>query len=343
MHQDRERQTAPPAHSPDSDALPARAPALLGRQGEELVSAAGRARRADRALAGALNRSGARGKEASTGYLETLGRRPALEPAREQTLIRAAKHGDERARAELVEAFLPHISSIAQLYRDTPRVERLELLQEGVVGMLRALERYEPQAGTPFWSYAAWWVRQAMQRLIAEVTRPVILSDRALRQLARVRDVQRASFASGGPLPSTSEIAERTGIPSEHVESLLAIDRPPESLQQPPPAQDEGASTLGELIADPLAEDAYERVLDAIEIGELLALLAGLSERERRVVRARYGLDDREHSLAEIGARLGVSSERVRQLEQRALGKLRAAAREAGQQPAHPPVDGAMA
>jgi RNA polymerase sigma factor (sigma-70 family) len=166
-----------------------------------------------------------------------------------------------------------------------------------------------------------------MQQLVAELTRPTILSDRALRQLARVRDAQRDLLMTTGQLPPVGELSQRTDLPAEQVESLLAIDQPARSIEEEIPSDDGRPTSLGELLADPLAEEAYERVLDAIEIDDLLALLSGLSEREREVLRARYGLDGEAQSLAEIGSRLGVSSERVRQLEQRALGKLRAAAR----------------
>src|SRR4030081_2131064 len=119
------------------------------------------------------------------------GVRDQLSPARERDLVAAAEAGDTAACAQLVEAFMPAIAGVARLYRNVAGVERDELLQEGVVGLLRAVKRYDPHLGTPFWSYASWWVRQAMQQLVAEMTRPVVLSDRALRQLARLNEVRR--------------------------------------------------------------------------------------------------------------------------------------------------------
>jgi RNA polymerase sigma factor (sigma-70 family) len=306
------------------------APGLVGEEAEELVGAASRARLADRDLAGRLGRPEATGPGANSSYLQSLATGPSLPESVEARLIREAKSGDDTARARLVEAFLPQIALVARVYRETPRIQRLELLQEGVLGLLRALERYDPGLGVPFWAYATWWVRQAMQQLVAELTRPMILSDRALRQLARVRDAQRDAVAGRGPRPSVAEIARRVELPVDQVHTLLAIDQAPRSLEESLLDEDGQVAPLGELIADPLAEGEYERVLDAIETKELLALLSGLSEREREILRSRYGLDGEEQSLAQVGARLGVSAERVRQLEQRALEKLRAAARSDG-------------
>jgi RNA polymerase sigma factor (sigma-70 family) len=218
------------------------------------------------------------------------------------------------------------ISSVARLYRCTPSVDRVELLQEGVVGLLRAVERYDPARGTPFWAYAKWWVRQAMQQLVSELTRPAVLSDRALRQLARVKEARAQALAEYRREPSREELATRADLTLEQVDNLLAIDSVPRSIEDPITGEDGAVGTIGEQLVDPRAEAEYERVLDESERPELAALLAGLSNRERAVLQARYGLDGEQQTLREIGERLGVSAERVRQLEQRALEKLAVAA-----------------
>src|ERR671915_1689194 len=142
----------------------------------------------------------------------------------DRALVRAAQDGDPAARAQLVEAFTPLIAATAATYRSTPTVERLELLQEGVVGLLRALARYDPERGVPFWGYAAWWVRQAMQQLVAELTRPVVLSDRALRNLARLRVARDEALQGSGREPSHAELADRTALTADQVGDLLPAD-----------------------------------------------------------------------------------------------------------------------
>jgi RNA polymerase sigma factor (sigma-70 family) len=299
---------------------------LESRESDALAGSARRWRQADRELATALDRPLPAGPGDSRRYLDGLGSRPGLPPKLERSLVAAAQQGDARARAELVDAFMPLIASVARLYRGAQGVDRLELLQEGVVGLLRAVERYDATRETPFWAYAKWWVRHAMQQLVSELTRPVVLSDRALRQLARLKDAHGQAMAESGREPSREELAARTGLQREQVDNLFAIDRLPRSTDETVSTEDGDVGTFGELLVDPLAEGEYERVLSAIEEQELLALLGGLSDRERSVLRARYGLDGEEQTLRQIADRLGVSAERVRQLEHRALGKLGAAA-----------------
>jgi RNA polymerase sigma factor (sigma-70 family) len=287
----------------------------------ELEAASSRATQLDRTLAGELRRAPP-ARVARGVYLRELAARPALASERERDLIIAARGGDPRAREALVEAFMPLIAVTAATYRNSDSVERLELLQEGVVGLLRALERYDAERGVPFWAYASFWVRQAMQQLVAELTRPVVLSDRALRQLARLRDAHGELVAQSGGEPSVEALASRSGLDADQVAGLLAVERAPRSLEAPAEV-----GTFGDLVEDPLAEAAYEDALLELQARDLRALLSGLSRREREVLRDRFGLDGREEaSLRDIGGRLGLSAERVRQIESRALGKLRAAA-----------------
>jgi RNA polymerase primary sigma factor len=248
-----------------------------------------------------------------------------LDKADEATLIEAAKAGDRSALQVLIERYLPLIGSVARSYR-TSTVERTDLLQEGVVGLMRALERYDPKIAGSLWTYASWWVRQAMQQLMAELTRPVILSDRALRELARLKNAHRDHLQAAGKEPTPTQLACATGLAKDRVENLIASDQTPRSLEEPASTEEGTFNTFGELLRDPLAEDEYEQALDAFEAQELQGLLGTLTEREREILRLRYGLDEPEQTLAEIGEGLGLSAERVRQLEDRALTKLRTGA-----------------
>jgi RNA polymerase sigma factor (sigma-70 family) len=239
----------------------------------------------------------------------------------------AAADGDTLAREQLVQQFLPLIGSVARSYRSAAGVDRSELMQEGVVGLLRALRRFDPAMGTPFWAYAAWWVRQAMQQLVAEVRRPAVLSDRALRQLARVKDAHREHVQSQGAEPSNEQLAQRTGLALEQVQRLIAIDRTPRGLEEPlGSATDDGTGTIGDTVADPTGEDDYERVIGRVSSQQVKSLPDSLSERERSIVCARYGIGCDAKTLREIADGVGLSAERVRQIEERALAKLRTAA-----------------
>jgi RNA polymerase sigma factor (sigma-70 family) len=242
----------------------------------------------------------------------------------EAALIAAAQGGDPAARAEVVERFLPLLEAAARTYRPSAVVTHAELVQEGVVGLLRALERFDPARGVPFWAYASWWVRQAMQQTVSELTGPMVLSDRALRALSRVKDAHRALVGEHGAEPTFEVLAQHAGMEVDRVADLLAVSRVPRSLDEPVAGEEGQIGAFGELIADPLAEDAYERVLDAIVSEDLGRVLRLLTERELKIVAGRFGFAGDERPLRELGAELGLSAERVRQLERRAIAKMSA-------------------
>lgn len=256
----------------------------------------------------------------------------------ERALVANAQHGDKVAREALVRAYMPLISGVALAYRPVAAVEREELTQEGVVGLLRALERYELDRGVPFWAYAAWWVRQSMQQVVSELSRPLVLSDRALRQLARIRATQHQFEQMQCREASSSELAAIVAIPRAQVESLLNTERAARGIDEPAGPDGSDRPAVGDMLADPSAQEAYELVNERLLADQLPSLLECLDERERDVICARYGLGRPERTLRAIGPELGVSAERVRQIERDSLAKLFAAATQRGA-----PVSGAPA
>jgi RNA polymerase primary sigma factor len=242
----------------------------------------------------------------------------------EVTLLLEARDGRGDARARLIRAFNPLIGSVARTYRDVPGVDRSELMQEGVVGLLRALERFDADLGTPFWAYASWWVRQAMQQLVSELSRAVVLSDRALRQLARMRGARRAFLRDHSREPSLPELATDSELTMVQLQRLLVAERQPRGLEEPIDDGTPAGATFADRLRDPCAEDAFEEMATRLDAAEVPRLLGRLSGRELTVIEARYGLCGPERTLRDLGHTMGVSAERVRQIEQTALEKMRA-------------------
>jgi RNA polymerase sigma factor (sigma-70 family) len=240
-------------------------------------------------------------------------------------LARRAQAGDEAAREELIRRLLPLIHSTARRYR-TEGLEQADLLQEGIVGMLRALQRFDPERGVPFAAFATWWIRQSLQEARSDFMRPMRLPPKALRQLSQLKSEHQRIYQGERRSARIGELADRTNIDLEQAEALLSADARSRSLDEPIENTEGELGTLGDLLEDPLSAAAYEDVVDAVAGEQLRALLSRLTEREREVVQARFGFDVPSEKLTEVGERLGVSAERVRQIEERALAKLRHAA-----------------
>jgi RNA polymerase primary sigma factor len=264
-----------------------------------------------------------RSRPASTGRADS--RTLRLSPEHERELVVATERGDREACRQLVDGFLPAIGAIARRFDSDARLQRSELIQEGVAGLLFAARRYDPRMKTPFWSYASFWVRKAMQELVAEVTRPVALSDHAVRGLAQIRAARREHLQLHGAEPTSAELAAATGFTRAKLESLLATDRTPRGFEESRAADGRSTVPFGETIADPRAEQEYDDVLDRMEVRNLAGRL---DERERLVLWSHYGLGQPPQTLSKIGAGLGLTAERVRQIEADALDKLREAAAE---------------
>jgi RNA polymerase primary sigma factor len=243
----------------------------------------------------------------------------ALNPRRERQLVLAAETGDVTARSKLVEVFLPAITAVAHRFPIGAGIERQELVQEGVAGLLFAARRYDPRRSPRFWVYASFWVRKSMQDLVSDLARPIALSDRAARDLARIKTAHREFLQAYGCEPTGEQLSDATGLAPVQVDRLQAAARAPRGMEERLGVE---VDTVGDLIPDPLAERAYEHVLDRVDI-RAVHERAHLDERERKVIRAHYGFDQQERTLDQIGGALGLTGERARQIEAGALKKLR--------------------
>jgi RNA polymerase primary sigma factor len=281
-------------------------------------------------------------------YLREIGRVPLLSAAEEVSLARAVEAGlfaEERlanangllaqqrvdleeiamrgrlAKDRLIESNLRLVVSVAKRYvgRGLPM---LDLIQEGNVGLIRAVEKFDYTKGYKFSTYATWWIRQAISRALADQSRTIRMPVHVVETMNKVLRVQRRLMQEMGREPSSPEIAKETGIEEARVIELLSLAPEPVSLHTPVGETEE--NELGDLIEDSDVEAPSEFVTHQLLREDLDAILRSLGERERQVVRLRYGLEDgQQHTLEEVGRTFGVTRERVRQIEAKTLAKLR--------------------
>ena len=255
-------------------------------------------------------------------YLSEIGQIPLLSEEDEKRLGEKSAQGDGEARRKLSEGNLRLVVSLAKHYTGRG-IPLMDLIQEGNMGLMRAAEKYDYTKENRFSTYAAWWIKEAMQRAIDQQSREIRVPVHVAENMKRVQKTARELQQSLGRDATPKEIAEKLGNKTEEeVKAIINYLQSPVSLETP--VGDDGENSLGDMVEDrsePTPEEAMNILARQEEVKELLEKLG---DRERQVIRLRYGLEDgRTHTLEEIGDMLGVTRERVRQIEARAMEKLR--------------------
>ena len=254
-------------------------------------------------------------------YLKEIGKVPLLSADEEIKLAQRMEEGDEAAKKKLAEANLRLVVSIAKRYVGRGMLF-LDLIQEGNLGLIKAVEKFDYRKGYKFSTYATWWIRQAITRAIADQARTIRIPVHMVETINKLIRVSRQLLQELGREPSPEEIAEEMDIPVERVREILKISQEPVSLETP--IGEEEDSHLGDFIQDenvPVPADAAAFTLLKEQLDEVLGTL---TEREQKVLRLRFGLDDsRARTLEEVGKEFNVTRERIRQIEAKALRKLR--------------------
>jgi len=255
-------------------------------------------------------------------YLRSIGQVDLLTAAQEVELAKRIERGDMIAKRQMVEANLRLVVSIAKGYLGRG-LSFLDLIQEGSLGLIRAVEKFDYRRGYKFSTYATWWIRQAVTRAIADKARTIRIPVHMVEKLNRVTHVERQLVQSLGREPEPYEIAAELRWPLDEVRDILRVAQLPVSLEKP--VGDEDESELGDFVADEEVAQPFEEASEHLQREGVRRALDALPERERQVIELRYGLSGLEPlTLEEVGKTFGVTRERIRQIETNTLKKLRA-------------------
>ena len=253
-------------------------------------------------------------------YLKEIGRVPMLSREEECELALRMAAGDESARCRMTEANLRLVVSVAKHFLGRG-LQFLDLIQEGNIGLIKAVEKFDPARGFKFSTYATWWIRQAVTRAIADQARTIRIPVHMFDTIGRIIGVSGRFQQQYGRTPSLEELASETGMPAGKVRDALKIMQEPVSLEAP--VGDDEDSVLGDFIRDDGADEPIAAVTIKLLREQLDRALDTLMPREKQVLELRYGLrDGRSRTLEEVGRQLGVTRERIRQIEAKALRKL---------------------
>ena len=254
-------------------------------------------------------------------YLKEIGKVPLLSAEEEIELAKRMENGDQEAKKRLAEANLRLVVSIAKRYVGRG-MQFLDLIQEGNLGLIKAVEKFDYRKGYKFSTYATWWIRQAITRAIADQARTIRIPVHMVETINKLIRVSRQLLQELGREPTPEEISEEMGMPVDRVREILKISQEPVSLETP--IGEEEDSHLGDFIQDDNVPVPAEAASFTLLREQLVEVLGTLTEREQKVLRLRFGLDDgRARTLEEVGKEFNVTRERIRQIEAKALRKLR--------------------
>ena len=254
-------------------------------------------------------------------YLKEIGKIPLLTGEEEQEVAKRLAEGDEEAHNIMVEANLRLVVSIAKRYVGRG-LQFLDLIQEGNLGLIKAVGKFDYEKGYKFSTYATWWIRQAISRAIADHARTIRIPVHMVETINRVSRASHELVQDLGREPTSGEIAEKLNLPTEKVEEIMRVAQDPISLETPVGEEDD--SHLGDFIQDDDASEPADAATFAMLREQLAGVLKTLTPREEKVLCLRYGLTDgKMHTLEEVGEEFDVTRERIRQIEAKALRKLR--------------------
>jgi len=266
------------------------------------------------------------GEDSDSGikiYLREIGQIPLLTPEEEVDLAAKIKKGDKEARAKMIRSNLRLVVKIAHDYANLG-LPLLDLISEGNIGLMKAVERFDPAKGGKLSTYAAWWIKQSIKRALANQSKTIRLPVHLVDKISKMRRVALQMSEELGREPTDEELAEEVGLSAAKVSQLKTVSIRPASLDAP--ISDDDTTEFGEIVGDMEALTPFERLRDQNlrdEVGELLSVL---DEREKKIIFSRFGLDGgKAKTLEEVGKKFGVTRERIRQLQNIALMKLRRA------------------
>lgn len=257
-------------------------------------------------------------------YLQEIGKTPLLTPKEEVSLARRIRKGDKAARDHMIQANLRLVVKIAQDYKDFG-LPLLDLISEGNIGLIKAVERFDPRKGGKLSTYAAWWIKQSIKRALANQSKTIRLPVHLVDKISKMRRTAMALTEELGREPTDEELAMELQVPTSKVAHLKSVSVRPASLDAPV-GEDSDSTTFGEMVGDENTPDPFNSLDQRSSNADLRAMVDALDPREAEILRLRFGFDGGEEmTLEEVGERFKVTRERVRQLQNLALNKIRRA------------------